>query len=230
VAIIDSLRTEFQPIARAIEAACDKEAAEHGLRAKIIQGYRSFEQQAAKYAQGRTAPGDRVTNARPGYSWHNYGLAIDIGVFTMSGAYLGNHALYEVFDDIVKRWNIPGLVVGTSFGDDPHYEWHPGPYGASVSPLVAQRYGRNPFSLPLSIATTTPALPPKPMAYAPTEFEQSCFQDMIGIGVYKAPSGTDTGTPKTKERYELAVILKRLFQHGDTRWTRLDGSNAAAVR
>jgi len=39
---------------------------------------RTFEEQNALFAQGRTAPGKRVTNARGGASFHNYGLAFDI--------------------------------------------------------------------------------------------------------------------------------------------------------
>lgn len=39
---------------------------------------RTFAEQDALFAQGRTKPGARVTNARGGQSYHNYGLAIDI--------------------------------------------------------------------------------------------------------------------------------------------------------
>jgi peptidoglycan LD-endopeptidase CwlK len=39
---------------------------------------RTNAQQAEIYAQGRTKPGKVVTWAKPGYSWHNYGMAIDI--------------------------------------------------------------------------------------------------------------------------------------------------------
>lgn len=42
-----------------------------------ISGYRSFTEQAKLYFQGRTAPGKIVTNAKPGFSAHNYGLAVD---------------------------------------------------------------------------------------------------------------------------------------------------------
>ena len=35
-------------------------------------------EQAALYAQGRTTPGAKVTNAQPGSSAHNYGLALDV--------------------------------------------------------------------------------------------------------------------------------------------------------
>ena len=39
---------------------------------------RTFAEQDALYAQGRTKVGARVTNAKGGQSYHNYGLAIDI--------------------------------------------------------------------------------------------------------------------------------------------------------
>lgn len=39
---------------------------------------RTFAEQDALYAQGRTTQGAKVTNAKGGQSWHNYGLAIDI--------------------------------------------------------------------------------------------------------------------------------------------------------
>ena len=39
---------------------------------------RTFAEQDALYAQGRTKPGAVVTKAKAGQSYHNYGLAIDI--------------------------------------------------------------------------------------------------------------------------------------------------------
>jgi peptidoglycan L-alanyl-D-glutamate endopeptidase CwlK len=39
---------------------------------------RTFAEQNALYAQGRTKAGAKVTNAKGGQSYHNYGLAIDI--------------------------------------------------------------------------------------------------------------------------------------------------------
>lgn len=41
---------------------------------------RTFAEQDALFAQGRTKPGQKVTNARGGQSYHNYGLAIDIAL------------------------------------------------------------------------------------------------------------------------------------------------------
>ena len=39
---------------------------------------RTFAEQNAIYAQGRTKPGKIVSNAKAGLSYHNYGMAVDI--------------------------------------------------------------------------------------------------------------------------------------------------------
>jgi peptidoglycan L-alanyl-D-glutamate endopeptidase CwlK len=54
------------------------------LRLGVHSAYRSFEEQAALYAKGRDDhgkiinPKEVVTYAKPGSSWHNYGLAVDL--------------------------------------------------------------------------------------------------------------------------------------------------------
>lgn len=50
----------------------------HGIKLRVAQATRTIAQQNALYAQGRTAPGRIVTNAKGGESYHNYGLAIDV--------------------------------------------------------------------------------------------------------------------------------------------------------
>jgi|SRR5688572_8799534 len=49
-----------------------------GVAIRVTQGGRTFTEQDALYAQGRTKPGPRVTNAKAGQSIHNYFLAFDI--------------------------------------------------------------------------------------------------------------------------------------------------------
>ena len=46
-------------------------------KVRITDVYRSFEEQDKLYAKGRTEPGNKVTDAKAGYSFHNYGLAFD---------------------------------------------------------------------------------------------------------------------------------------------------------
>jgi peptidoglycan L-alanyl-D-glutamate endopeptidase CwlK len=53
---------------------CKKE----GIDLIITSTYRDTESQDALYAQGRTASGQVVTNARGGDSWHNWRVAFDV--------------------------------------------------------------------------------------------------------------------------------------------------------
>jgi len=45
---------------------------------RFVFTLRTIDEQDKLYAQGRTAPGQIVTKAKGGLSFHNYGLAIDI--------------------------------------------------------------------------------------------------------------------------------------------------------
>ena len=58
---------------RAFIAAC----AAHGIDVVITSTFRDAESQNALYAQGRTAPGKKVTNVRGGESMHNWRRAFD---------------------------------------------------------------------------------------------------------------------------------------------------------
>lgn len=53
---------------------------ERGFPVEITQGLRTFAEQDALYAQGRTRKGPVVTNAKAGQSLHNYGVAVDFAL------------------------------------------------------------------------------------------------------------------------------------------------------
>jgi peptidoglycan LD-endopeptidase CwlK len=71
---LDDLRPEVRLLVDAFLASCTAA----GIDLIVTCTSRTNEEQAALYAQGRTAPGKKVTDAPPGQSAHNYGLAIDI--------------------------------------------------------------------------------------------------------------------------------------------------------
>jgi len=50
------------------------------MMVRIVQGLRTIAEQDALYSKGRTTPGPKVTNAKGGSSYHNYGLAIDFAI------------------------------------------------------------------------------------------------------------------------------------------------------
>ena len=70
---------KLHPKARAIFTAFINELEnEFDLVVHVVSGYRSFAEQQAIYNQGRSKPGKVISWAKPGSSWHNYGLAIDV--------------------------------------------------------------------------------------------------------------------------------------------------------
>jgi peptidoglycan LD-endopeptidase CwlK len=117
---IATLLAEVQPLARALV----QKAALSGIRIKVISGLRTYAEQDALYAQGRTQPGPKVTGARGGYSNHNFGIAFDIGVFE-GNKYLGESPKY-------KAVGVLGMDLGLEWGgnwktivDQPHFQLRP---------------------------------------------------------------------------------------------------------
>ena len=78
---VATLHSKVQQVFRNWILECQILAKAYGYEYKAISGNRTWEEQAKIYAQGRTAPGKIVTNAKPGYSNHNFGIAVDMGVF-----------------------------------------------------------------------------------------------------------------------------------------------------
>lgn len=65
----------------AIRLFADAECALKGrAKPRITFGLRTMAEQQALYNQGRTTAGNIVTNAKPGASYHNWGLAIDFAL------------------------------------------------------------------------------------------------------------------------------------------------------
>ncbi|MDR1993998.1 M15 family metallopeptidase [Azonexus sp.] len=112
------------PDVRPLALALIEKAALHGITIKVIGGTRSYAEQDALYAKGRSQPGPKVTNARGGYSNHNFGIAFDIGVFE-GNRYLGDSPKYKAVGAL-------GMDLGLEWGgnwktlvDQPHYQLRP---------------------------------------------------------------------------------------------------------
>lgn len=54
-----------------------EEIEKNGVIIRCVYGTRTFQEQNNLYQQGRTIPGNIVTWATPGFSFHQYGLAVD---------------------------------------------------------------------------------------------------------------------------------------------------------
>ena len=117
---IATLLPHVRPYARALYF----KARDNGITINIISGTRTYAEQDALYAQGRTKAGNIVTNARGGHSNHNFGIAFDIGVFS-GNRYLPESPLYKAVGAL-------GMELGLEWGgnwktivDQPHFQLRP---------------------------------------------------------------------------------------------------------
>lgn len=87
---------------------------------RIVQGLRTFAEQDALYAQGRTKPGNIVTYSPAGTSYHNYGLAVDVVPIDETGKMNWNYD----FKKLVPFAEKYGITWGGNFPhpDLDHFE------------------------------------------------------------------------------------------------------------
>jgi peptidoglycan L-alanyl-D-glutamate endopeptidase CwlK len=90
-----------------------------GHPVRIVQGYRSMEEQQELYNQGRTTPGNIVTNAKAGESFHNYGVAVDF-VFRKEG-YNASEELWNTLGAVGKSQGFEWGGDWVKFVDRPHF-------------------------------------------------------------------------------------------------------------
>lgn len=118
-----SVEAQFRQFVTEAQAAVQSD----GVTIEVISGYRSFKTQAGLFARGRTLPGPKVTNAAPGQSWHNYGLAVDLGLFR-GGAYLDEtqpafaDRVYRKIAAVARRFGIEWAGNWKSFQETPHFQ------------------------------------------------------------------------------------------------------------
>ena len=94
---------------------------ELGRKMRVTSGFRSIAEQEQLYAQGRTAPGNVVTQVKGGRSYHNYGLAIDI-VEIKDGQPIWNNPDWESIAKIGEDMGFEWGGRWTSFVDKPHFQ------------------------------------------------------------------------------------------------------------
>jgi peptidoglycan L-alanyl-D-glutamate endopeptidase CwlK len=125
-----------------------------GVRIAVTSGYRSLEEQAEKYGEGRKSyiyKGKEygnprkavVSNAKPGTSYHNFGLAFDVTVFDINKNPLWNDlAAYKKVGLIAQSigltwgadWDGDKDLKDEKFIDLPHFQYT---FGLSLKQLNA---------------------------------------------------------------------------------------------
>jgi peptidoglycan L-alanyl-D-glutamate endopeptidase CwlK len=125
-----------------------EEAARKGIPIMITDDFRSASEQDELYAKGRTKPGNIVTHAEGGESYHNYGLAFDFALENKAG-----EAVWDLERDGNKNGESDWMEVvaiaknlgfewgGEIFGDFKDYPHFQMDFGLSIYEL---QIGRRP--------------------------------------------------------------------------------------
>lgn len=131
----------LHPKVRDEAIALIKKLWEDGVRVRVTYTYRSWKEQQELYKRGRTAPGQIVTNAIPGRSYHNYGLALDFVIMDAN-----NKPSYRVNDDwrqVVSRFKGAGWEWGGDFKSLKDYPHLQKSFGHTTSQLL-KKWEKNP--------------------------------------------------------------------------------------
>lgn len=148
---ISSLQPVVQAAARKLLDRCY----DRGVPIIITQGLRTYAEQDALYAKGRTLPGPIVTNARGGESNHNFGFAFDFALLLPDGRSVSWDEARDGDVDQVRDWAEVieegaklGLEEGIywKFRDAPHMQLA---FGLSVAQF---RAGKRPTQAQIDAA------------------------------------------------------------------------------
>jgi peptidoglycan L-alanyl-D-glutamate endopeptidase CwlK len=101
---LSDLHPKVKTLCEQFVASCAKQ----NIDVLITSTYRDAESQNALYAQGRTAPGKKVTNAKGGQSFHNWRVAFDFVPIVNGKAMWADTALFnkcgEIAESVGLEW------------------------------------------------------------------------------------------------------------------------------
>ena len=108
------------------------ELAKKKIYIRITDGLRTYAEQKMLYARGRSTEGKIVTQAKEGFSWHNFGLAFDFCLLEPDKKNVSWNRLIDANENNVSDWQEVVHVVkahGFEWGGDwfefkdfPHFQ------------------------------------------------------------------------------------------------------------
>jgi peptidoglycan L-alanyl-D-glutamate endopeptidase CwlK len=141
--VFDGLQADFKERVIRWYEECMAE----GLKILVYCGYRSNEDQEKLYKQGRSTKGNKVTNARAGQSFHNYGRAIDFvpvrngeSSWDDTASYLKAQRIGKEFGLRPISWELPHLE-DSNFKNWRELQASQKPAKTLFSPIVERIWG-----------------------------------------------------------------------------------------
>lgn len=111
----------LEPVTAKLAREHLRRLASEGLNFKVTSGTRTFAEQNALFAKGRTQGGSKVTNARAGQSWHNYGVAYDITLFSGKNP-IWDSPKYDRAGEVGRELGLEWGGDWKRFKDRPHFQ------------------------------------------------------------------------------------------------------------
>lgn len=100
-------------------AACDVA----GIDLLVTSTYRDIESQNALYAQGRTTPGNKVTNAKGGQSFHNWKVAYDVVPIVGGKAIWDDKGLWDQIGQLGVSVGLEWAGNWKTFKETAHFQY-----------------------------------------------------------------------------------------------------------
>jgi peptidoglycan L-alanyl-D-glutamate endopeptidase CwlK len=119
---IEDLHPKVAAMCRAFIDKCKAE----GIDVIITSTYRDLASQNSLYAQGRTTPGKKVTNAPAGKSWHNWKLAFDFCPIVHGKAQWNDTATFTKCGEIGESVGLEWAGRWKSFKELAHLQYTQG--------------------------------------------------------------------------------------------------------
>jgi len=119
----DRSLNDLSPKAAEAARAALSECGLKGLTVLITCTYRSGAEQDALYAQGRTKPGAKVTNAKAGQSFHQYRCALDlVPIVNGKPEWTGRDPAWHKIAEIFKSHGFEWGYDWPRFKEMPHFQ------------------------------------------------------------------------------------------------------------
>ena len=113
-----------------------KLAKKAGVPFRITDAWRSHQEAAENYAQGRTMPGSIITHAEPYQSYHEYAMAYDIiPLVNGKATYSPPAGTWEKIAAIGKALDLEWGGDWRSFKDKPHFQYTKAHHWSSLKEL-----------------------------------------------------------------------------------------------
>ena len=208
--------TLCHPRLQAIASEGVKACESAGLKVAIGETYRTVAEQDALYAQGRTKPGNKVTNARGSSysSQHQWGIAFDFYRADGKGAYNEDGDFFGRAATIAKNLGLAWGGDWKSIVDKPHVYL---PDWGSGTGILKQKYGTfEAFKKTWAAENSTVPEQSKTVITDLKEIKSGIRGLRVtasSLIIRTTPKGTDTGKRYTKD--QRVQPINKCFADGD---------------